>query len=419
MAGRTRPGATATERLDLAERMLQQWPRRFAARVIPPMIAGLGSLAIAGRLLGDLATPEERDAIRRALPHNPTTEMDLALWALAQHALTDAASAVALRQGTPADLAVAYCSGDLPPVLQDGLRSFLVPYGHRAVAEIDLGLPRWAEDPTPLLAALATYLARGESVPAPDAQFRAAVTQAEATVGMLVQRATRRNRLRGQAVRILLGRGRSLAGLRELPKFLIVLLLARTRALIGSVGEELAQSGRLERADDVYFLTLPEVRAALLSDNPDLSTVIRERHVAYNQELRRRHLPRLLLSDGTEPGLAAPAATEGKLLKGTPASAGQVRGRARVILDPAGARLEHGEILVAPSTDPGWTPLFLTAGGLVMEMGGAMSHGAVVAREYGIPAVVGVADATERIHAGQELIVDGTTGVVLLGAVPE
>jgi pyruvate,water dikinase len=85
-----------------------------------------------------------------------------------------------------------------------------------------------------------------------------------------------------------------------------------------------------------------------------------------------------------------------------------------VILDPTGAHLEPGEILVAPSTDPGWTPLFLTAGGLVMEMGGAISHGAVVAREYGIPAVVGVAGATERISSGQRISVDGAAGMVVI-----
>jgi rifampicin phosphotransferase len=97
---------------------------------------------------------------------------------------------------------------------------------------------------------------------------------------------------------------------------------------------------------------------------------------------------------------------------GTPASAGRVSGTARVILDPSGAQLLPGEILVAPSTDPGWTPLFLVAGGLVMEMGGANSHGAVVAREYGIPAIVGVPDATARIRTGQRVEVDGSAGTV-------
>src|SRR5205085_12055045 len=96
------------------------------------------------------------------------------------------------------------------------------------------------------------------------------------------------------------------------------------------------------------------------------------------------------------------------------ASGGVAEGGARVILEPAGARLSPGEILVAPSTDPGWTPLFLTAAGLVMEMGGAMSHGAVVAREYGIPAVVGVPAATERIADGQQITVDGSAGTVFI-----
>ncbi len=102
------------------------------------------------------------------------------------------------------------------------------------------------------------------------------------------------------------------------------------------------------------------------------------------------------------------------MLRGTPASPGSITGRARVIFDPTGAYLEPGEILVAPSTDPGWTPLFLTAGGLVMEMGGSISHGAVVAREYGIPAVVGVPEATERITTGQQITVDGAAGTVMI-----
>ena len=124
----------------------------------------------------------------------------------------------------------------------------------------------------------------------------------------------------------------------------------------------------------------------------------------------------MLLSDGTEPEAASAGseAPDGSLA-GTPASAGRVTGTARVIIDPVGAHLQPGEILVAPSTDPGWTPLFLTAGGLVMEMGGANSHGAVVAREYGIPAVVGVPGATARIVTGQKITVDGSAGTVSIG----
>jgi pyruvate,water dikinase len=197
-----------------------------------------------------------------------------------------------------------------------------------------------------------------------------------------------------------------------MPKFCFILLFSRIRGLLWSVGEELVKAGGLENAGDVFFLTLPEARAAL--DCDDLHPVVRERCAAYAREMRRRRVPRVLLSDGTEPAAEvqdAPVAIEG-VLSGTPASGGVVSAQARVILDPTGAVLEPGEVLVAPSTDPGWTPLFLTAGGLVMEMGGPMSHGAIVAREYGIPAVVGVAEATELIRTGQEITVDGSAGTI-------
>src|SRR5260370_40438189 len=126
---------------------------------------------------------------------------------------------------------------------------------------------------------------------------------------------------------------------------------------------------------------------------------VRERRANYDREVQRRSIPRVLLSDGTEPTLASRVEElpEGTLT-GFPASPGRVTAQARVILDPTGARLEPGEVLGAPSTETGWTPLFLTAGGLVMEMGGVMSHGAAVPREYGIPAGGGWGDGTWR-HA--------------------
>jgi len=146
-----------------------------------------------------------------------------------------------------------------------------------------------------------------------------------------------------------------------------------------------------------------------------MGTIISQARAEYEQELKRHHIPRVLLSDGTEPTAETRStSTADALLRGTPASAGSVTAQARVILYPTGARLSPGEILVAPSTDPGWTPLFLTAGGLVMEMGGAMSHGAVVAREYGIPAIVGVPEATQRIATGQHITVDGSAGTVTI-----
>jgi phosphohistidine swiveling domain-containing protein len=374
---------------------------------VPPVFAtGLAANALAGKLLGDLATDDERRVAMRALPHNPTTEMDLALWALAREARSDPESAKTLDGTPPERLAEEYRNGSLPPKLQASLTDFLGLYGHRGVAEIDLGLPRWSEDPAYIMGVLANYLRLDDPQAAPDIQFGRATREAEEMVAELARRAT--GRVRGALVRFLLGRARELSGLRESPKFCIVLLMARVRDLLWPVGEELAQAGRLENAADIFFVTVPEAWAALTGE--DLRPLVRDRRAVYEQEIGRKHVPRLLLSDGTEPAAEAQDAEGG--LRGTPASGGVVTGKARVILDPAGAYLEPGEILVAPSTDPGWTPLFLTAGGLVMEMGGPMSHGAIVAREYGIPAVVGVPDATERIETGQRITIDGSAGEV-------
>jgi len=212
-------------------------------------------------------------------------------------------------------------------------------------------------------------------------------------------------------VRALLRRVRALSGVREAPKFHAIRVFARGRAMLAPVGSELAAAERIASPDDIWFLTLPEMRRAVAGE--DQREIVAARRAEYRRERGRRRIPRILLSDGTdaEAAYASPAA-EGAI-KGTPASPGIARGVARVILSPAGATLEPGDVLVAPSTDPGWTPLFLTASALVMEMGGMMSHGAVVAREYGIPAVVGVPDATERIATGTNVTVDGSAGTVM------
>jgi rifampicin phosphotransferase len=410
-AGTVTPNASAAERLSAAEGLLRGGPPDMLPNVPPVFAAGLAANALAGKLLGGLATEDERRVAMRALPHNPTTEMDLELWALAKEARADPDIARMLGETPPERLAEDYRRGSLLPKLQTSLADFLHLYGHRGVAEIDLGLPRWSEDPTYILGVLANYLRLDDPQAAPDVQFGRATREAEEMVGELTRRAAREGRLRGALVGFLLGRARALSGLREMPKFCIVLLMARARELLWTVGAELAEAGRLQSAGDIFFLSVPEAWAALAGE--DLSPLVRDRRAVYEQELGRRHVPRLLLSDGTEPtaGINDAAGADG-VLRGTPASGGVVTQKARVILDPGEASLEPGEILVAPSTDPGWTPLFLTAGGLVMEMGGPMSHGAIVAREYGIPAVVGVPDATGRISTGQRITVDGSAGEV-------
>jgi pyruvate,water dikinase len=405
-----RAAATPEERLDQVERELSGPVFLLMPTVISYPVAGFVLLGLARRLLGDLARPGELQSVLRGLPHNVTTEMDLDLWELTERIRDDHEAAEAVSSGSVAELADAFRRGELPQTAQGGLTGFLRLYGHRAVAEIDLGMPRWSDDPSHLLGVIKNYLRLTAEDRAPSAQFREGNEQAKAMIIELVGRMRGRSRVRARVVGFGLRRARQLVGLRERPKFLLVLALAAMRQQLTLVGEALAVSRRIARSEDVFFLDLAEARRGLGGE--DLSALVEQRRAAYGLELRRRHVPRLLLSDGTEPEAVGVTEVATGALVGSPASAGVVTARARVVLDPVGAHLEPGEILVAPSTDPGWTPLFLTAGGLVMEMGGSNSHGAVVAREYGIPAVVGVPDATARITSGQLVTVDGAAGSV-------
>ncbi|MDP9860971.1 MULTISPECIES: PEP/pyruvate-binding domain-containing protein [Streptosporangium] len=447
------PDATPLQRLDRVEWILGGRAVPVLPQVLPGPAAGFAMLGLAYRLLGDHARPGELQTVLRGLPHNVTTEMDLALWHLATRIRADREAADLLLGTPPAELAGRFHAGSLPGVVERGLKEFLSVYGVRAVAEIDLGVPRWSEDPTHVLGVLANYLRLEDAALSPDALFAKGAAEAALMIKTLGARV---GGVRGRAVRFALGRTRALAGLRELPKFYMVTILAAMRAELMTVGADLSARGLLSAPDDVFFLTAREVRAALTGAEPSaagaaaatsaagapharaaaaeppagagasrpggavasrpatLRALVSGRREEAARERRRRHLPRVLLSDGTEPEAVATAAPVDGALTGTPASAGSVTGTARVVLDPVGAHLEPGEILVCPSTDPGWTPLFLTAGGLVMEMGGANSHGAVVAREYGIPAVVGVARATEHVVTGRRITVDGTSGAVII-----
>ena len=404
--------ATASQRLDFVEQRLGSlfllMPRTFAYAV-----GGLLMLRVSRQLLGDAAEPGELQEVLRGLPHNVTTEMDLELWGLTEKIRNDQPSHGAFTESSVPDLLQRYRERKLPPVAQRGLQSFLRRYGHRAVAEIDLGIPRWSDDPSHLLGVISNYLRLNTDDLDPIAQFHAGQARAESMITILTERMAERSQVRARMVGWALRRVRQLVGLRESPKFLLIVALATMREHLKVIGRQLAANKLIDQVDDVFFLDLGEVRRGLSGENVQPLVVVRRE--AYEQELKRRHIPRLLLSDGTEPeAIAGAAAGVDGALVGSPASTGTVTGPARVVLDPVGAHLEPGEILVAPSTDPGWTPLFLTAGGLVMEMGGSNSHGAVVAREYGIPAVVGVPDATHKIETGQLITVDGAAGLVSL-----
>jgi pyruvate,water dikinase len=358
------------------------------------------------RLLKGIATDEELNTVLGGMPYNVTTEMDLALWGLAVNARPH--RDLFLRT-PPEELAARYRGGELPDI---GLAGFLDGYGMRAAAEVDVGVPRWDEDPAPLMATIANYLRVEDPDQAPDRRFERAAHRAEEMIETLSRRTRGSRPVRGRIAVFLMRRSRRLTGLREIGKFAWLPALRAARRQLLLIGGELVSRGLLERADDIMFLDLDEARGAV-QEGADHRDLVAARRADHRRELRRPTVPGALLSDGTDVEALAPAApAEDGVMAGLAAAAGRATGRARVIRDPAGARIEPGEILVAPTTDPGWTPLFMTAAGLVTETGSPVAHGPTVAREYGIPAVICLRDATHEITTGQLITVDGTAGTV-------
>lgn len=408
----TDPHARLSRRIDAAEASLSTGLAR-AFPLFAPVMGPAAMMMVLLRRIGRKAGPEgDRLAleIMRSLPGNPTTAMDLALWQVAVTVSEDSVAADLVRDHDPARLAELYTAQSLPERTQTAVADFLATFGMRGVAEIDLGASRWRDDPVQVFATLKSYQAIDPAF-APDTVYAAGIgASREAVLQLIALLAERGHWPPPGLVWFLASRLRILFGAREVPKFTLVRLLGQIRAGLLASGQELAALGRIDRPEDVMFLSFGELRGLGEASDPDLRGRIGERRAAYDREMRRRQVPRLIAGDGHTwyEGLGDGAGG----IVGSPVSPGVAEGFVRVVLDPATARLEPGEILVCPGTDPAWTPLFLAAAGLVTEVGGMMTHGSVVAREYGIPAVVGVHEATTRLATGQRIRMDGSTGVI-------
>jgi pyruvate,water dikinase len=241
---------------------------------------------------------------------------------------------------------------------------------------------------------------------------------AEAEIDRLVMalRGTRGGWIKAGLARKAAYRMRALVGLREAPKFAVVRIFGIMRQALLADGAQLVTDGVLCQPDDIFYLHMLELDAVAAGERHDWAALVQARRQSIEWETRRRQIPRLMLSDGQAfyEGVSTPEASGDTAIYGDPVSPGVIEGSVHIVLDPRTTQLAPGEILVCPGTDPSWTPLFLTAGGLVMEVGGMMTHGAVVAREYGLPAVVGVHKATQRLRTGQRVRVDGASGQVVV-----
>lgn len=350
--------------------------------------------------LGDRAAAE---TLALSVPHNVTSEMGLALMGVADVIRRDP-DAVAILERASDDGFVA----KLPAESRDALEAFLVRYGMRCAGEIDIATPRWSERPTTLVPALLANV-RSFEPGAAERRFEQGRLEAEAKTREVLARlrALPDGEHKAAEMKRVIDRLRTYLGYREYPKYVMI-----SRYFIYKQAL-LREAARLPLRDpeDIFYLTFQEAHEVARTHEIDTALIARRKdEYRANRTLTP---PRVLTSEGEMLwGAYRREDLPAGALPGIAVSRGIVEGRARVVLDFAKAALEPGDILVTTFTDPSWTPAFVAIAGLVTEVGGLMSHGAVVAREYGLPAVVGVEHATRTIRDGQRIRVNATDGYV-------
>lgn len=382
--------------------------------MVGPVMAAFLAFNLISRLtkrwLGD--TKEIND-LTKSPPGNITSEMGLALGDLAD-VIREYPAVVAYLQRSSDG---AFWTG-LDRVggraVKAAFQDFLRRYGMRCPGEIDLTRPRYSERPTQLVPAILSHIQSME----PGEHRRKFKEGEEAAREAESKILSRLEKTTGGMIKVkimdrLIKVYRGFTGFREYPKYFLISLFGVYKEALMEEALKLVREGALKRAEDVYYLFMEELEEAIRTRQVDYR-LIDERKEQY-QEYERLTPPRVMTSEGEIlSGIYENQDVPADALPGIPVSAGIVEGRARVIVKPEEGTLKKGDILVAPFTDPGWTPFFASASGLVTEVGGQMTHGSVIAREYGIPAVVGVLEATKIIQDGQQIRVNGTKGYVEL-----
>jgi pyruvate,water dikinase len=409
-------GRTGTALLDVILDDVQEMKRLlFVPENLQAIMAGMEATWWLNDHVADwLGEHNVADVLTRSAPGNVTSEMGLALLDVAD-VIRTRPEVVALLERVEGDRFL----DDLDGVPGGGdaaaaIRGYLDRYGMRCVGEIDITRPRWSERPAtlvPLILANVRQFEPGEHERRLE-QGRRAASAKEVDLLERLRRLPGGEEKAADTARMI-ERLRMFIGYREYPKYgMISRYFVYRQALLSEAGR-LVAAGVLDAVDDMYYLTFPELQAVVRSGVADRG-LIGVRRDAFRAD-RALTPPRVFTSDGeVVTGSYGRSGGPAGALIGLPVSAGTVEGRARVVTDIAGTAFEPGDILVTTCTDPSWTPVFVSVAGLVTEVGGAMTHGAVIAREYGLPAVVGVEQATALIADGQRIRVHGDGGYVEL-----
>jgi pyruvate,water dikinase len=385
----------------------------FHPRSTQAIMAGMESYWwLNDQLQALLGEKNAADTFTQSVPDNVTSEMGLALLDVAD-VIRPYAGVVAFLESVDDEDFL----NDLPNVeggreARDAIQSWLDKYGMRCVGEIDITRPRWIECPSTLVPVILGNVRNFEPGEG-KRRFERGLEEARKKEADVLQRlrALPDGDRKAEEVKRMIDRLRTFIGYREYPKYGMVRRYFIYKQALLEEAERLEHAHVLNEREDIYYLTFQELHDVVRTHRVD-EELIRRRKDTF-RSYQALTPPRVLTSEGE--AVTGSYRREGfppGALVGLAVSAGIVEGRARVILNMADAELEAGDILVTAFTDPSWTPLFLAVKGLVTEVGSLMTHGAVIAREYGLPAVVSVENATRLIRDGQRIRVNGTEGYV-------
>lgn len=323
--------------------------------------------------------------VEKSVPHSVTTEMGMEILQLAKF----------------------FDERGIKPTVNDQqIKLFLQKYGHRSSIDLEVGVPVWKEEPQYVIDLINTYIDNQNYQEAID-RFSQGKREAEKTILRIRLQLEEKGQARkAKKVEKLLRDFREMFGIREQSKFFVRQFLTIFREMLIEIGEDLQNQRRLTDKMDVFFVTMDDILSGR-----ELREIAEANKEQYNLDYKKT-APRLLTSTGECVYSPVMEIKEGALM-GIPVSPGVYEGAVKILEHPEeGKNLQKGDILVTTGTNPSWTPLFLKLGALIMETGGPISHGSVVAREYGVPAVAGVAMATTKLKNGQRVRINGETGTV-------
>jgi pyruvate,water dikinase len=350
------------------------------------------------------AVQEHLRFIEQSFPNNVTIEMGLLLFELSQ--FPDV-----LHTGTAQEFVQKLDSNQLSPEFMQKWQLFMDKYGFRGPKELDIATPRFYEKPDEVFAILKTMEGHTDPDLTPQGIFESGAKRRVESVQFLEEYLAKKSRRKVKVFKKNYKQLENFAAYRESPKYYMIIVIDYLRRRALAQGKQWVEAGRLDSVDQVFDLLWDEFKQAEVDTSLDIRDLAKTNHDYFAQFNPNNDPPNVIDSRGFIPKLPPLPHKENQLV-GTPVSSGFIVGKVKVLKRADEKSIFPGDILVTKATDPGWTTLFINAGGVLLETGGTLQHGASVAREMGKPCIVGIEDVTKILNDGQTVELDGSTGII-------